>query len=170
MIHIHSIFGTFLSKWRILCPAHPLLRKGPKNTAFSVECRVLVWLGSLLLHLGRLAAIDRTAKGLAGKIQRGAGAPLCVVLGLRGFLRGEGESKPLLPLCALLVLFSRKKSTERFNDKQQFTYHFSSYSRKRHIRSVLLVVDFFSERGILMVRQTGREFHEFRETSAGAAH
>ena len=68
----HTLEETFC-----VCPAHPLLRKSTENTAFSLECRVFAWLGSLLQHPGSPAAIDRTTEGLAGRIQRGV-APLFV--------------------------------------------------------------------------------------------
>ena len=69
--------GTSSLQMRIVCPARPLLRKSTENTAFSLECRVFAWLGSLLQHPGSPAAIGRTTKGLAGRIQRGV-APLFV--------------------------------------------------------------------------------------------
>ena len=69
--------GTSSLQMRIVCPARPLLRKGTENTAFSLECRVFAWLGSLLQHLGSIVPIDRTTEGLAGRIQRGV-APLFV--------------------------------------------------------------------------------------------
>ncbi len=35
-----SIIGTFLLKWRIICPAHPLLRHFSAVCAFVLECLI----------------------------------------------------------------------------------------------------------------------------------